>query len=215
MRKCPAFSYKLYYAKKRNKHQKGTSMKKRTMKSLLAGFLTAAVLATTLADFVPVQAKIKTGAAETLEALGVIDVAGEEDTGSDLPDIEETDEASTYAASNGDLVVAIDAGHGGSDAGATYDGMKEKTVNLKIAKYIKAYLEEYAGVQVYMTRSTDTYLDLSERVSRSVANNADVFISIHNNASSNLETSGSMVFYPNDSYRPKLSAEGKIGRAHV
>ena len=74
MRKCPAFSYKLYYAKKRNKHQKGTSMKKRTMKSLLAGFLTAAVLATTLADFVPVQAKIKTGAAETLEALGVIDV---------------------------------------------------------------------------------------------------------------------------------------------
>ncbi len=183
-------------------------MKKRTMKSLLAGFLTAAVLATTLADFVPVQAKIKTGAAETLEALGVIDAAGEEDTGSDLPDIEETDEASTYAASNGDLVVAIDAGHGGSDAGATYDGMQEKTVNLKIAKYIKAYLEEYAGVQVYMTRSTDTYLDLSERVSRSVANNADVFISIHNNASSNLETSGSMVFYPNDSYRPKLSAEG-------
>ncbi len=182
-------------------------MKKRTMKSLLAGFLTAAVLATAIPEgFIPVQAKAGT---ISLQKLGIIDAADEESTGSDLPDIAETDGAVPYAASNGDLVVAIDAGHGGTDGGATYDGMQEKTLNLKIAKYLKTYLEEYAGVQVYLTRSTDTYLDLSERVKRSVANNADVFISIHNNASSNLETSGSMVFYPNSSYRPSLSKEGK------
>ncbi len=182
-------------------------MKKRTMKSLLAGFLTAAVLATAIPEgFIPVQAKAGT---ISLQKLGIIDAADEESTGSDLPDIAETDGAAPYAASNGDLVVAIDAGHGGTDGGATYDGMQEKTLNLKIAKYLKTYLEEYAGVQVYLTRSTDTYLDLSERVKRSVANNADVFISIHNNASSNLETSGSMVFYPNSSYRPSLSKEGK------
>ena len=176
------------------------------MKSLLAGFLTAAVLATTIPEgFAPVQAGAK---ASSLKTLGIIDAPGEEDTGTDLPDIGKTDGAKPFKASNGDLVVAIDAGHGGSDSGAKYDGMEEKTVNLKIAKYVKAYLEEYAGVQVYMTRSTDTYVELSERVSRSVANNADVFISIHNNASSNPETSGSMVFYPNDSYRPALSEEG-------
>lgn len=186
-------------------------MKKCTMRSLLAGFLAAAVLMTTIPEgFVPVQAEAKaaSGKEATLKQLGIVDTAGEENTGSDLPDLEEADKAAPYAASNGDLVVAIDAGHGGSDAGATYGGMQEKDVNLKIAKYIRAYLEEYAGVQVYMTRSTDTYVELSERVSRSVENNADVFISIHNNASSNLETSGSMVFYPNNSYRPKLNKEG-------
>lgn len=184
-------------------------MKKCTIRSLLACFLAAAVLTTTIpAGPVPVQAKTKSGAEQSLKALGVIDTAGEEDTGSDLPDIETEGGAKPYAASNGDLVVAIDPGHGGDAKGAVYDGMEEKTLNLKIAKYLKAYLEEYAGVQVYLTRTTDKDLGLSERVSNSVANNADVFISIHNNASTNYETSGSMVFYPNDSYRPALSEEG-------
>lgn len=187
-------------------------MKKRTMRSLLAGILAAAVMTTTIpADFMYARAaeKTKPDAASTLDEFGIIDAEGEEDTSLDLPDIEEeANQAVPFSASNGDLIVAIDAGHGGSDTGASYSGMDEKTVNLKIAKYIKAYLEEYAGVQVYLTRSTDTYLGLSERVSNSVANGADVFISIHNNASTNADTSGSMVFYPNSSYRPALSSEG-------
>ena len=92
---------------------------------------------------------------------------------------------------------AIDPGHGGPASGATYESIQEKDVNLKIAKYLKTYLEQYVGVQVYMTRTTDVDLTLSKRVENSVANNADVFISIHNNASSNLDTSGAIVFYPN------------------
>ena len=191
-------------------HQKGSIMKHRTMKRMLTAILSAALLVTALpADLTPAQAAEKApDATSTLDELGIIDAEGEEDTTSDLPDRNTTAVARPYAASNGDMVIAIDPGHGGSDSGASYAGMKEKDVNLTIAKYIKTYLEQYVGVQVYLTRSTDTYLELSERVSNSAAAGADVFISIHNNASSNPDTSGSMVFYPNASYRPDLSSEG-------
>ena len=84
------------------------------------------------------------------------------------------------AASGNDMVIAIDPGHGGAASGASYGGIKEKDVNLTIAKYIKTYLEDYECVQVYMTRETDVDVVLSKRVSDAVAAGADVFISIHN-----------------------------------
>lgn len=183
-------------------------MKHRTMKKLLTALMSAAILATALpANLAQAKAAdTAPNAASTLEELGIIDAEGEEDTSQDLPPVQA--QATPYRASNGDMVIAIDPGHGGSASGATYDGIKEKDVNLKIGKYIKTYLEQYVGVQVYLTRSTDVDLTLSKRVENSVANNADVFISIHNNASSNTDTSGAMVFYPNDNYRPDLAIEG-------
>ena len=186
-------------------------MKHRTMKKLLTAVLSAAILATALpVNLTPMQAAQKApDATSTLDELGILDAPGEEDISSDLPDVNQTLAATPYAASGSNLVIAIDPGHGGSDGGASYGGIKEKDVNLSIAKYIKTYLEEYKGVKVYLTRSADTYLELSDRVANSVSNGADVFISIHNNASSNGSTKGSMVFYPNAGYRPDLSAEGK------
>ena len=185
-------------------------MKHRTMKKLLAVCLAAALLATALpVGHTTAQAAEKTpDATSTLQELGIIDAAGEEDTASDLPDRNKTSQATPYTADNGDMVIAIDPGHGGTDSGASYGGIEEKTINLKIAQYLKTYLEQYVGVQVYLTRSTDTYLELSERVQNATLNGSDVFISIHNNASTNLSTRGSMVFYPNESYRPALSYEG-------
>lgn len=185
-------------------------MKHRTMKKLLTGFLVAAMLVTALpANLTTAQAAKKTlDATSPLEDFCIIDAAGEEDTSSDLPDRNRTSVAQPYALSNGDLVIAIDPGHGGTDAGATYGGIKEKDINLKIAQYIQTYLQEYPGVQVYLTRSTDTYVGISERVANAVAANADVFISIHNNASTDPDVNGSMVFYPNESYLPDLSYEG-------
>lgn len=185
-------------------------MKHRTMKKLLAGCLAAALLATALpVGHTTAQAAEKApDATSTLQELGIIDAAGEEDTASDLPDSNKTSQATPYTAANGDMVIAIDPGHGGTDSGASYGGIEEKTINLKIAQYLKTYLEQYVGVQVYLTRSTDTYLELSERVQNATLNGSDVFISIHNNASTNLSTRGSMVFYPNESYRPDLSYEG-------
>ena len=190
--------------------KKGSNMKQRTLKRLLSAVLMTAMLCTALpANLTAAKEAEKAFPADnTLQELGIIDAAGEEDTTKDLPDQNKHASARPYTASKGDMVIAIDPGHGGSDSGASYGGIQEKDINLTIAKYIQTYLSNYEDVQVYLTRSTDKYLELSERVNHAVAKGADVFISIHNNASTNANTSGSMVFYPNSSYRPDLGEEG-------
>lgn len=96
-------------------------------------------------------------------------------------------------------VVVIDAGHGGSETGATYSGIYEKTLNLKIAKYVQSELEKN-GVRVYMTRTTDTTTSLSSRTSLANSVNADLFVSVHNNAMTNNSTvKGTEVLYPTSS----------------
>ena len=205
--------------RKSKKHQKGTRMKlhtknhipitRRILRRTFAGLLAAATLVCTLpGGLTPVYAAQTQQ--QSLSSLGIIDTPGEEDTTNDLQDLADIPaaQAQLQTADNGDLIIAIDAGHGGSDAGATYGGMKEKDVNLKIAQYIKAYFADYAGVQIYLTRDSDTAVGLSTRVENAADAGADVFISIHNNASSNEKTSGSMVFYPNNNYRPALGKEG-------
>jgi N-acetylmuramoyl-L-alanine amidase/fibronectin type 3 domain-containing protein len=102
-------------------------------------------------------------------------------------------------------VVVLDAGHGGSDPGAIYQGVQEKDLNLKIAQYAKAELDTYANVQTYLTRSTDVFVDLYERVAYAQGKRANVFVSLHNNASSNTSARGAGVFLPNESYRPDLA----------
>nr|WP_060596918.1 N-acetylmuramoyl-L-alanine amidase [Bacillus pumilus] len=78
--------------------------------------------------------------------------------------------------------IMLDPGHGGHDPGAVANGMKEKDLVLKIAKKTKAILEKVYGASVKLTRSTDVYIDLSQRAR--LANNwgADYFTSIHINA---------------------------------
>lgn len=174
-----------------------------------AGLLTTAVLLSGIPGDLTIAHAATKGTA-SLQALGIIDAPGEEDTANDLPDLAAIPsmQAQLQSADNGDMIIAIDPGHGGTDAGATYGGIKEKDINLKIAQYIQAYFADYAGVQIYLTRDTDKAVELSTRVQQAAAAGADVFISIHNNASSNTNTSGSMVFYPNSSYRPALGEEG-------
>ena len=93
------------------------------------------------------------------------------------------------------FVIVLDAGHGGHDGGASKKeiNLVEKEVNLKIAKYCKAKLEETPGVTVYMTRSTDVYLTLSERTQFAIDHNADLVVCLHNNAGGG---SGSEVIVP-------------------
>ncbi|WFO45954.1 N-acetylmuramoyl-L-alanine amidase [Bacillus pumilus] len=78
--------------------------------------------------------------------------------------------------------IMIDPGHGGHDPGAVANGLKEKDLVLKIAMKTKAILEKVYGASVKLTRSTDVYIDLSQRAR--LANNwgADYFASIHINA---------------------------------
>ncbi|WP_084268793.1 N-acetylmuramoyl-L-alanine amidase [Oceanobacillus damuensis] len=90
-------------------------------------------------------------------------------------------------------VIAIDAGHGGSDPGAIANGIIEKELNLDVAKRVQQYLEN-ENVKVIMTRSTDTYISLSGRVDIAVAKGADSFVSIHGNAATP-SASGTETFY--------------------
>jgi N-acetylmuramoyl-L-alanine amidase len=79
-------------------------------------------------------------------------------------------------------IIVIDAGHGGKDPGALgYKKYREKIVVLQIAKDLKKTLNA-RGYKVYMTRSSDKFVKLSNRTKLANRKNADIFISIHANA---------------------------------
>ena len=85
--------------------------------------------------------------------------------------------------------VIIDPGHGGRDPGTMHNGVVEKDVNLDIAKRLKTILEKL-GYRVYMTRTGNSSVSLSDRVSFSKSKKGDLFVSIHVNASDNASISG-------------------------
>ena len=78
--------------------------------------------------------------------------------------------------------IVLDAGHGGPNPGAVYFGRLEKDDNLNLALAVQRHLVD-AGQRVIMTRSTDIDVPLSERAAISNRNNADLFVSLHRNAS--------------------------------
>ena len=106
--------------------------------------------------------------------------------------------SSEATSRSGNMVIALDPGHGGSDPGAVNGSLVEKTLNLKIATYCKNTLDQYSGVTTFMTRSTDEYVGLTERVTRAVNAGADVFISFHINSATSKAT-GFEVWVQNDS----------------
>lgn len=81
-----------------------------------------------------------------------------------------------------DIIVVIDAGHGGRDPGATANGQEEKNITLAIASYMANELDKIAGIRGMMTRSQDVFLGLTERVRIARALKADFFVSIHADA---------------------------------
>jgi len=88
-------------------------------------------------------------------------------------------------------IVVIDPGHGGDDPGAIGPGgLKEKDVTLAIARYLKRILEERYNLRVYLTREDDRYLELKERTKIANKKAADLFVSIHANASPRRKASG-------------------------
>jgi len=88
-------------------------------------------------------------------------------------------------------VVVIDAGHGGRDPGATYRNIYEKDIALKLSLLLGKLIEDhYDDVKVVYTRKTDVFVDLFRRAAIANENNADLFISIHLNASRNTAAHG-------------------------
>lgn len=78
-------------------------------------------------------------------------------------------------------LVVLDPGHGGAANGAEYGGVKEKDLNLAIARQAAALLEE-AGVTVLMTRTDDSHVGLYDRTALANGQKADLFVSVHCNA---------------------------------
>jgi len=102
-------------------------------------------------------------------------------------------------------LVVLDAGHGGSDPGAEFDGYLEKTFNLDITLRVEAILKQ-KGINVMMTRNSDVFVGLEERAEMANSWGADLFISIHNNSMPE-GIKGSMAFYYPTSYKGKSYAK--------
>src|SRR5262249_8768477 len=82
--------------------------------------------------------------------------------------------------------IVIDAGHGGHDPGAHGNGINEAELTLDVALRLQKLLDK-AGVDVVMTRDTDVFIPLEERTAIANREGADLFLSIHANASRNIQ----------------------------
>jgi N-acetylmuramoyl-L-alanine amidase len=94
-----------------------------------------------------------------------------------------------------DIIVAVDAGHGGVDPGASgRRGTREKDVVLEIARALAARINEEPGMKAVLTRDGDYFISLRERNLRAQKARADLFVSIHADSIANPDVSGSSVY---------------------
>jgi N-acetylmuramoyl-L-alanine amidase len=97
--------------------------------------------------------------------------------------------------SDRNVVVAVDAGHGGQDPGATgHGGTREKDVVLAIARALAGRINAEPGMHAMMTRDRDEFLTLRERIRRARVAKADMFISVHADSIANRDVSGASVY---------------------
>ena len=111
------------------------------------------------------------------------------------------------------ITVVIDAGHGGSDAGAQAGGINEKDIALAIAKKVKA-ANTNDQVHILLTRSEDVATNLKDRVDLAAEKKADLFISLHINAAEKPDSSG-MEVYVSGKQPPYQAASELFGSALV
>lgn len=95
-----------------------------------------------------------------------------------------------------DVVVAIDAGHGGDDPGAIGRKLKskEKNITLSIARKLKKIIDSQPGMRAVLTRDGDYYVGLRKRMKIARKHHADLFVSIHADAFRSSKAHGSSVF---------------------
>lgn len=92
-------------------------------------------------------------------------------------------------------IIVLDPGHGGKDPGAIgYSGVYEKNITLAMAKELKAILDKEGRYTVYLTRTTDIFIPLRDRVKIARRYNADLFMSIHADSAANRSAKGLSVY---------------------
>ncbi|WP_042195432.1 N-acetylmuramoyl-L-alanine amidase [Paenibacillus camerounensis] len=111
-----------------------------------------------------------------------------------------TDNPSTQPGNNGRKLVVLDAGHGAKDSGAVgVTGKYEKNFNLAIVLKTAELLKKENNIDVVLTRSDDTFLELKDRAAIANNLNADLFISVHANSSNSSSASGTETYYQRES----------------
>jgi N-acetylmuramoyl-L-alanine amidase len=103
--------------------------------------------------------------------------------------------AQVSAGKGRDVIVAIDAGHGGDDPGATgASGAHEKTITLAVARELKKIVDRTPGMTAVLTRDADYFIPLEQRYLKAREAKADLFISIHADAFTSSDARGSSVW---------------------
>jgi N-acetylmuramoyl-L-alanine amidase len=102
--------------------------------------------------------------------------------------------------------VVLDAGHGGHDPGAQANGINEAELVLDVALRLRKLIEKQMGIEVTMTRDTDVFIPLEERTAIANREAADLFLSIHANASRNPRARGVETYFLNFSTNPEAEA---------
>ncbi len=105
------------------------------------------------------------------------------------------------------VTIVVDAGHGGEDPGALgRRGSHEKDVTLSIARKVKAAIDQQPMMRAVLTRDSDYFIPLSERVDKARRAHADLFVSIHADSFDRPDASGSSVFALSERGATSLSA---------
>ncbi len=102
--------------------------------------------------------------------------------------------------------IVIDPGHGGHDPGAQGRGLSEADLVLDIALRLEQLLTREQGVEVVLTRRTDVFVPLEERTAMANRENADLFLSIHANASRSAKARGVETYFLNFASTPDAEA---------
>ncbi|BCG59858.1 N-acetylmuramoyl-L-alanine amidase family protein [Paenibacillus sp. URB8-2] len=125
-----------------------------------------------------------------LNAIGGLAAAGSTGT---------TNDTTVPPGSNGKKLIVLDAGHGAKDSGAIgVTGKYEKNFNLAVVLKAQALLKKEANIDIVLTRSDDTFLELKDRVAIANNLNADLFVSVHANSSSTSVASGTETYFKRD-----------------
>src|SRR6185503_2015041 len=109
--------------------------------------------------------------------------------------------------------IVVDPGHGGYDPGAINDGVAEADVVLDVAMRLERLLTQQPGVEVVVTRRTNVYVPLEERTAMANRAGADLFLSIHANASEDDRARGIETYFLN--FAPNPAAEAIAARENA
>jgi N-acetylmuramoyl-L-alanine amidase len=122
----------------------------------------------------------------------VVDLGG---AGAPAPRVDKPVKARHAPADARDLIIAVDAGHGGEDPGAIgKNGTREKDVVLAIARELASKINAEPGMKAVLTRGGDYFVPLRDRMRRARAQQADLFVSIHADSIRDRSIDGSSVY---------------------